>query len=126
MFAMRRMSAILLMALLSFSLISPAVFASNAESNLPACCRRSGNHHCAMMATASESPSGLSLQTGRCLLFPAAKGVSASRTVSLPGISQAIFAGLVGHPASCPQTEALCRISYSRAGQKRGPPARLS
>ena len=127
MFAMRRMSAILLMALFSFSLISPAVFASDAESNLPACCRRGGNHHCAMITTTpSESSSGPSLQAGRCQFFPAAKGFPASRTVSLPGSSQAIFTGLVGHPAARPQTEARCRISYSRAGQKRGPPAPLS
>lgn len=123
---MRRISAILLMALFSFSLISPAVFAPDAESNLPACCRRSGKHHCAMTASQSESSSGPTLQTGRCPSFSTGQAVPANRTVSLPGNSQAIFAGLVSHPASRPQTQALCRISYSRAGQKRGPPTPLS
>ena len=39
---MRRVPAILLLAVFSFSLISPALFASETESNLPACCRRDG------------------------------------------------------------------------------------
>ena len=119
---MRRALAILLMAVFSFPLISPALFASDAESNLPACCRRDGKHHCAMMASESESPSGPSLQAARCPSFPAASATPSSPAVSLPPVSQVIFAGLLSHPASCPQTEALCRISYSRAGQKRGPP----
>ena len=123
---MDRVSAILLVALLSFSLISPAVLASAADSKLPACCRRGGEHHCAMTPSESESSSGPSAQADRCPNYPAAKAVLASTTVSLPGISPAIFAGLVNHPASQPQPEALWRISFSRAGQKRGPPAPLS
>ena len=122
---MRRISAILLMALFSLSLISPAVFASDADSNLPACCRRAGKHHCAM--TASQlGASGPAVQTGRCPVFPAGEAVPANRPVSLPGTAQVVFAGLASHPASRPQTEALCRISYSRAAQKRGPPTLLS
>jgi hypothetical protein len=120
---MRRMLAILLMAVFGFPLISPALFASDAESNLPACCRRGGKHHCAMMASESESQSGPLLQAGRCSFFATASATPGSPAVSLLPVSQAIFAGLLSHPASCAQTEALCRISYSRAGQKRGPPA---
>ena len=126
MIPMRRIFALLLMALFSFSLISPAVFAQDADSKLPACCRLSGKHHCAMTASRSESSSGPALQTGRCSFFPAAQAVPATRTVSLPGTSQSIFTRLASNPASRPQTEALCRISYSRAGQKRGPPTPLS
>jgi hypothetical protein len=40
--------------------------------------------------------------------------------------SQRICAAIVTHPAAQPQTEALYRISYSRAGQKRGPPPSLT
>jgi hypothetical protein len=123
---MARVAAILLAALLSFSLISPAVLAADAYSNLPACCRRGGTHQCAMTANESGSSSGSSAQAARCLAYPAAKGVPASATISLPAISRAVFAGLVNHPASRPQTDALWRISYSRASQKRGPPAPLS
>jgi hypothetical protein len=122
----RRVCAILLMALFSFSLISPAVFASDDDSRLPACCRRGGKHHCTMTSSPSESSSDRAVQAGRCPFFPTGQAVPASRIVSLPGESQAIFAGLISHPACRPQTEALCRISYSRAGQKRGPPTFLS
>jgi len=123
---MRRISTILLMALFSLSLISPAVFAPDAESNLPTCCRRSGKHHCTMTASQSESSSGPDLQIGRCRFFPTGQAVPASRIVSLRGNSQAILTGLASHPASRPQTQALCRVSYSRASQKRGPPTPLS
>jgi hypothetical protein len=78
------------------------------------------------MTSHSESSSGPSMQAGRCPFFPATRAVPANRTVSLPGFSQAAFAELLTHPASRPQTEALCRISYSRTGQKRGPPISIS
>ena len=120
---MRRISAILLMALFSVPLISPVAFAPDADSKLPACCRRNGKHHCAMMAAQSESSSGPVLQAGRCGFFPPGQGIPINPGVSLLSpTSQAVFAGLLSHPASRPQTEALCRISFSRAGQKRGPP----
>ena len=119
---MRRISAILLMALFSFPLIGPVVFTEDADSKLPPCCRRNGKHHCALMAAQSESTSGPVLQGARCSFFHPGQGVPISPGVSLSPTSQVIFAGLLSHPASRPQTEALCRISYSRAGQKRGPP----
>jgi hypothetical protein len=118
---MRRIFAVLLVGLFSFSLIGPAVFAGDADSKLPACCRRDGAHHCAMMASQAAS-SGPSVRADRCGFYPAATAIPPGQTVSLPGVAHAIFAGLLSHPASCAQTEALCRSSYSRAGQKRGPP----
>jgi len=123
---MRRTLAMLLMALFSFSLISPVVLASDPESNLPACCRRGGKHHCAMMAMQSESPSGPSVQTGGCPLFPSPGAIPAGPAVSLPGFFQAIFTGLLSYSDFLPSTKTLCLSSYSRAGQKRGPPASIS
>jgi hypothetical protein len=114
------MSAVLLMVLFSFSLIGPAVFASDADSKLPACCRASGKHHCGV--TANQAEPGSSVVAAKCPFFPAANGVPANPTVSLPGISRTILAGLVSLSTSRPRTDVLCRISYSRAGQKRGPP----
>ena len=116
--------AILLVAVFSFGLIGPAVFASDVEVKIPACCRRAGEHACAMHAS-QAAPSGPSVQSARCPFFPPAKAMPPGRTVSLPGVSQAIFAGLVRHPDSRPQTEALYRISYSRSRQERGPPTIL-
>jgi hypothetical protein len=125
MIAMRRAPAILLMVLFSFSLVSPAMLVPDSDSNLPACCRRAGKHHCGMEASQVDSTSGPSLQAGRCSFFPTAHAVPVSPSAGLTGASQTVFFGLLAHPASRPQTDALCRSSYSRAGQKRGPPAFL-
>jgi hypothetical protein len=126
MIPVRRISAILLMALFSFSLIGPEAFAQDAGSQLPACCRRGGQHHCEMDATQPESSSLPSVKAGKCSLFPSATTSAPSNPASsFAKSSQAIFAALVGHPASRAQTEALFRISYSRASQKRGPPAAI-
>lgn len=126
MISVHRASAMLLLALFSFSLISPAVFASDADSKLPACCRRNGKHHCTTMATESESSSVPSVQAARCPFFPAVEGFPANRTVALTRISHAGFHRFVGHLASAPRTESHCHSSYSRAGQKRGPPTFIS
>jgi hypothetical protein len=124
---MRRIWAMLLLAVFGFSLAAPVLLASDPDSNLPPCCRRNGKHHCAMMDSRPASPaSGPSLRTDRCALFPHAQAVPAGPIVSLPVAAPAISAGLLGHAAICPQTAALCRSSYSRAGQKRGPPTPLS
>jgi len=112
----------LLVAVFSFSLISPAVFAWDADSRLPVCCRRGGKHGCAMMPGQSPA-SGHSVQAARCRFFPPGKAVPPGRSVSLSGVCQAIFATLPVHPASRSRTETLYRISYSRAGQERAPPA---
>jgi len=120
---MRRILASLLVALFSFSLIAPAVFASDADSKLPACCRRDGKHHCTVMAGRLEKPSGPAAGTGRCESFPGAAAVPANQIAGLTGISQGVFTGFLSQPASISRTELLSRMSYSLAGQKRGPPA---
>jgi hypothetical protein len=110
--------------LFSFALISPALFAEG-DSNLPACCRRAGIHKCAMAAQRSGA-SGPSVNASRCASFPGARAVPApARLAGLVRNSQAVQARTVTHRSVQPQANALYRISYSRAGQKRGPPAPL-
>jgi hypothetical protein len=41
----------------------------------------------------------------------------------VPPTAQAVFAGLVAHPAVAAQTESKLRISQNRSRQKRGPPS---
>lgn len=123
--AVRRILAILLMAVFCFPLIGPALFASDADSNLPACCRRNGSHQCSIMARRSQA-AGPAVEAGKCFSFPVTTVFPGNRTAGSPGIAQVNFSGLVSHPAARPPAEALCRISYSRAGQKRGPPTFLS
>jgi len=109
--------ATLLLVAFSFPLIGPALFASDAQSNLPSCCRREGKHHCGMasMAARDADPTGPVLHTSRC----------AQSTPGLIGSSRAIVAAVASHPAGHAQAEILFHISYSRSGQKRGPPALL-
>jgi hypothetical protein len=117
---MRRVPAILLLALICFSLIGQA--ASGSDSRMPACCKRAGKHHCEMT---SEQHSGPSAVVGRCAMYSNTSTVPATRTIAALGPAQAIFAAAVSHPATRPQIAALHRISQSRSSQKRGPP-RLS
>ena len=122
---MRRVLASLLVALFSFSLIAPAVFASDPDSKLPACCRRDGKHHCGM-ASHTDSPAGPTARPARCDLFPSGGAVLASQIAGLPGISRAALTGFFSQPAALNHAETVSRISYSQAGQKRGPPVHFS
>ena len=120
---MSRFLASLLLALFSFSLISPALLADT-DSNLPACCRRAGIHHCAVP---NPGTTRAGIGAARCLQFPGMQAAPAA--AKLPGLkksSQPFYAWIVRHPAKHAQTEALYRISYSRDCQKRGPPLSLS
>jgi len=124
---MRRSIAISLMMLFSWMLIAP-LFASSADANLPACCRRNGKHHCMMRMMEDSTDSKLRFTTvqEKCPYAPAQVMVSHTQT---PTGEQAhlFFAEINAHPALAPQTEAHFRISFSRSRQKRGPPsARLS
>jgi len=116
----RRIMAGLLLAVFSFSLIAPALLADE-DSNLPACCRRLGEHHC-VLATSQ----GASFIEERCPHFPLGSAALAASEIATVTPSQAVFAAIVSHPAASAQTEARYRVSFSRAWQKRGPPALLS
>ena len=124
---MQRGSAILLLVLFSFLLISPMLTADD-DSALPACCRKGGQHHCAMenMGQPNEV-SGLTLKSSsaKCPLFPQAGAAPACGHCIAPGAAH-FFAGIVSHPTAHAQIEAQYRVSFSRAWQKRGPPALLS
>jgi len=80
----RRFSAILLLALLSFSLLTPAL-ASDSNSKLPACCRRQGKHHCATAAGGGAWKSGAGfVANARCRVYPA--GAVLSTVASSAGL----------------------------------------
>src|SRR5690242_15637483 len=117
---MRRVTAILVVALVSLSLIAPAVFAAADQSALPSCCRRDGNHHCA--SNQRDSTSGTLLKAARCPVFPVAKALPGRSFTAGPTDSPAMFAGLVSHPAVHTQTSGFRRRSLDRSSQKRGPP----
>jgi hypothetical protein len=119
---MRRGIAIVLTLLFSWLLIVPA-FAASSDSTIPVCCRKNGKHHCMARGMAQgSSGAAISVVTEKCPCCPHAT-VASQTQFCAPATSQAVFAGLLRHPAVAPQTEASYRISYDRSRQKRGPPS---
>jgi len=100
----------------------PALFA-DPESNLPACCRRDGKHHCAMMDMAQDD-GGVYWKSvpQKCGQFPKA-GASLCAGKTGPQRTSEIGAIVSSHPTVVAQTEVLYRISHSRSREKRGPPS---
>jgi|SRR5215471_7234640 len=117
----------LLLALFSFSLIGPAVFADS-ESQLPACCRRLGLHHCdALQNTDRQQPSASAVKDAspKCSFFPLAHAVPAHGKTMFAVSAQAVAAPLASYHAGFVQTESLLGLSFSPSHQKRGPPVVL-
>lgn len=121
----RSVCAIVLLGVFSFAMAVPIVFADS-DSQLPACCRRNGKHHCAMAGLEPSSGPAFQAPLGHCPLYPAAGTVSLHSDPVLAAAPQILFAAVVSHPAYHAQTEAHYRASFSRSRQKRGPPILLS
>ena len=87
---MRRALATFLVAMFSLPLIAPVLLADT-DSNLPACCRRGGQHHCAMSNIADQSfGTGMRAVQPRCPLFPKTGSAGISLENGLPGYPCAI------------------------------------
>jgi hypothetical protein len=127
---MQRVSATLLLALFGFLLIQPAIFADDPDSKLPACCRKTGKHHCSMtsMAGQQDAPSGTAVKSVRtkCPSYPASGMAPVSGKAGAASPACVFFAAILSHPAAHAQTEARYRVSFSRARHKRGPPSLLA
>jgi hypothetical protein len=127
---MRRLLAALLVSVFSFSLIGPALI-GDADSSLPACCRRGGQHHCAMVdmdqdAAASESGPVLKAHADKCPYFPKGAALLPHSGAALLAASHALLAIPLSQLTAQSQAEGGYRISLGRSHQKRGPPALLS
>jgi len=119
----RRVLSISMLLLFSFSLISPLIGSDAVEANLPACCRRGGKHHCALLSESlSKQGKSIGIIAEECPFTPAVPAVAHFSAI-VPPIGDAVFAGLISHPAIHPQTAAKYRISFDRSRQKRGPPS---
>ncbi len=127
---MRRLYSILLLGAFLLPFLAPALSAgATAESQLPACCRRNGRHHCAMsaaaramMASADAKQHGFRAPLERCPYQQHSLGVvhHESSAVHAPGVTTV---ALLREPSAAAQAECLRRISFDRSRQKRGPPA---
>ena len=120
---MRRLSALALLVLFSFSLFGPAIFASDPDANLPACCRRAGKHACTMLT--GQRSSGPAVQASVCSAFPGVKAAPASSKTAPPQRSRSVVGGVLIQAFPQQQAESLQRISFDRNSQKRGPPFSL-
>jgi hypothetical protein len=119
----RTTSIVVLFAVIAPSFLVFTRFANSPESKLPVCCRRDGQHHCAMAESASAPPSGTKINAlpVTCPFRSQAASV-AHMAAYLPEASEAHFAGLISHPAVHEQTQSALRVSEARSHQKRGPP----
>jgi hypothetical protein len=103
----------------------PALFA-DPESSLPACCRRDGKHHCAMMDMAGvdqdDGEAYWKSTPQKCAQFPKT-GASSCAAKTGPRRTAKIAHLVSSRPTIAAQTEALYRISHSRSREKRGPPS---
>ena len=72
----------------------------------------------------SADTSGQAVQAVRqqCPYYPSGGAVPMHAFAAVQQNSQMFFAAILSHPAAHAQTEARYRVSFSRSGQKRGPP----
>jgi hypothetical protein len=122
---LRRISAIVLLALFSFSLIGPELLSADSDSNLPACCRRDGKHHCAAMSGSGQTSStGPWFKSGEtCPFSPGSFITTSGSDAFIPVVSAAASASLADHAALLYSAPASGRLSLNHSHQKRGPPS---
>jgi hypothetical protein len=113
----------LMLSVIGFLPIAPALPSLASSPILPACCRSQGKHKCAMHS--GDRPSLYSPCDQRPLLPPSTPTV-ANPWAFLTKTSQLFLAPIVVWPVTRAQIEALFRISFERSRQKRGPPSFLS
>jgi hypothetical protein len=117
---MRRALSITIVLLFGLWLTAP-MFAVDAASSLPACCRRNGNHHCDTGMSTDQGTRAVSTIAPKCPNWPKSTPAPWPNNFASPE-TQSIGAPLYSHPGSAPQTEARYRIAFARTRQKRGPP----
>lgn len=126
---MRRLLAVTLLLLFGFPLVSPLfALSANSETNLPACCRRDGAHHCHqnMQRTSSSAQSESVFATqAKCPFYPGAATLVRHNDAKLHTIAT-LLVEAANHSAVKAPTYAHARIDLDTAWQKRGPPALAS
>jgi hypothetical protein len=129
--ALRRLLAISLLVVLGLSYMSPLLaLDTKTGSDVPACCRRDGRHHCTAGAAMGANLAQYASPTfngsaEKCPYCPRAIAVVHDEAFSVPA-AEAVHAELIAHPAVAAQTESKLRVSFGRARQKRGPPVSYS
>jgi hypothetical protein len=131
---MRRTAAFALLLMLlapTCSLALPLLFADQ-SSDLPACCRRDGKHHCAMMDMANSNAAGATNGSPafgaaqlRCPFRPTRFGVMGQSSV-LYAVRPATFLAVNSLLATVQRENELKLLGIGHpSNQKRGPPSLL-
>jgi hypothetical protein len=123
---MRRLIALSLTMMFSWTLIAP-IFGPGADANLPPCCRRNGKHHCMMrrMGQLSGNRKGFTSVSEKCPCQPAST-CAVSSPVFKPEAGKPFYTQVARRPAPAPRTEDFRCISFLRSHPKRGPPSPLA
>ena len=118
---MRRIWAIVLLGLAGFSLAEPALV-PGPRTQLPECCRRMGQHHC---ASTREEPAGINFRnaTDRCPDFPGLPASPVQRHTSALNAGPGSFAVFVPQSDIPADREFTRHSALSFSQPKRGPPA---
>jgi hypothetical protein len=120
--SVRRIVAAGLLCLLSESWMAPLLL-SDPQSNLAACCRRNGKHHCSiiqMAGPATEDPN-YTAAAPKCPLYP--KAVPKAPGVPLyPFGIQRFFERIVAKKPAVAAAVIQYLVSCTPAHPKRGPP----
>jgi hypothetical protein len=120
----RRLLAILLLSVISTPLVTPAVFAKMAGTNLPPCCRTAGKHKCAL----KHEHSGFStLSIGdRCPVSTAIGDLGLNLHVFVLSAGQAVSGAGLAALVPYRYSQTIAPKPFSCAHYKRGPPPLLT
>jgi hypothetical protein len=123
---MRRLIALSLTMMFSWSLIAP-IFGPGADANLPPCCRRNGKHRCMMrmMHQPGGNRKGFTSVTEKCPCQPASTCAVYS-PVFKPETGSRFCGQVIRRPACAPLAEGVRCIPFLRSYPKRGPPTPLA
>ncbi len=113
----------------SLPVILPALaLGQDPESNLPACCRRNGAHHCMMSARQMQvlqDGHHVSTIQSKCPLYPAAPITLHQQNLSINTAESALLDAPDSLPLKTAQIAAWACAAEAGARHKRGPPAIL-
>ena len=119
---MRRTLATVLVLAFGLPLVAPAFVSLTRASELPACCRRNGAHHCAMSEVSVAVPAHDRTVSSNCPYWPAGHlRLMMPHAVATQSAVVARYAARTAEVVR--EAEAGYRISSERTRQKRGPPA---
>ncbi len=130
MVTLRRLVATLLLAIFGLPvLLSSLATGQGTEAGLPACCRRTGQHHCAMSMGQHSAADNATAnhawkeQVAQCPYCPACPALGTHVDLLFPQAATLAFGHEFGLAATVRRAEGCRRIAREKARGKRGPPS---